>query len=329
MADASSDLDFTQHRHRPAWPAANSTFFEDLAIQAEKGATPQAKARADRLIDRELAKCGGLDNQEYDDIGIMNHIAASQLPHNRNRPRKQFALLQALYYRARQQFIVGTVFYLVLRGLPNPKPLEAPVQLSGSTASVTVVSLLLASFTDPYKETEMYGDEHTPYKLWGPQVFTAPLLWLAVMIVRGCTGDPAEILRRVTDLVEETQWLGLLDEEGYDYWRSYYDHHRDDFVPNPDEQKPESGGGSRPFGFWLPSNIPAHDWTKTILEHVHRECTSIFDDIESVYKKYCYSPVEVFPPKTNEDWHFVDVEPIRLPRHPTQSVSPNKSLTSP
>ncbi|KAL8977217.1 MAG: hypothetical protein Q9205_006932, partial [Flavoplaca limonia] len=94
MTDVSNSHSSTYHPRRLEWPVVDDKRFHDLANRALREATYDAKTLAEGLIDAELAKCGGLDDGLHEDRGITDELASS---HVMKRPRKQVALLHALY----------------------------------------------------------------------------------------------------------------------------------------------------------------------------------------------------------------------------------------
>ncbi|KAL9037056.1 MAG: hypothetical protein Q9180_003943, partial [Flavoplaca navasiana] len=261
MADVSSYPTTTYRRRRPEWPVVDDRCFHDLDNRAAQEATPDAKVLADSLIDAELVKCGGLDDSLHEDRGITNELASSRVM---KRPRKQVALLQALYWRARQQSAVWRLFsYLVALGLLDPRALEAPVELHRLTHAVRNVWQQLCCFQLPFNEDNLDWEDH-PYELWGSCQFSA-IRWLAIMIARGCIGDVVEIM----EVIAGSRCLGSLNKDAYDEYLA----HRTSgcFTSNLDESKPLGEDTViPPFGFCLPNNKPPpEEWTKEAIEHVH------------------------------------------------------------
>ncbi|KAL8649350.1 MAG: hypothetical protein Q9226_005611 [Calogaya cf. arnoldii] len=285
----------SRRRQRHEWPTANNAaFFQDLHNQAEIAATPDAKALADTLIDNELAKCGGMDDMILCDRGISNHIASC---HVIKRVRDRVGLLQALYWRARQQSAVWDLFSeLVAQGLVDPKALQFPIDFYCPTEAVGIVQWHLVCFGLPFYENQVDCDDQ-PYELWGARPFNAPLRWLATMIVRGCTGDAVKIMKVVT----ESRCLGSLNMEAYDFYLRHCKNRC--FTPNLDEGKPKEMGPP-PFGFWLPHNIPVEYWTEECIELVRREYVGKFDNIEYVYKKYFGFPDELILLAQDQEEYF-------------------------
>ena len=107
------------------------------------------------------------------------------------------------------------------------------------------------------------------------------------MIVRGCTGDAAKIMK----VVEESRCSGSINIEAYEYWLEACE--TKSFTPNLDEGKPERLGGLPPFGFWLLHDIPVENWTDEGVEFLRREYVSRFNNIECVYKEFFNFPDEV------------------------------------
>ncbi|CAO1596955.1 hypothetical protein XANCAGTX0491_000782 [Xanthoria calcicola] len=254
--------------------------FQDLHRQAERAATPDANALADTLLNNEIARCGGMDDMEFCDLGISNHLASC---HVIKRVRNRVGLLQALYWRACQQSTVWDLFLeLVALGHVNPDALKFPIDLETCSEAIQSLKWYLACFEFPYYESHFDSDDR-PYELWGSTTFDAPLTWLATMIVRGCTGDAAKIMK----LVEESRCLGSINIEAYDYWLEACKNKS--FTPNLEEGKPTGLTNGRrlpPFGFWLLHNIPVEHWTDECVGFVRCEYTSQFDSIEYIYKKF-------------------------------------------
>ncbi|KAL8844229.1 MAG: hypothetical protein Q9176_001404 [Flavoplaca citrina] len=290
MTDVSNYHSSTYHPRRLEWPVVDDKCFHDLANRALREATYDAKTLADGLIDAELAKCGGLDDGLHEDRGITDELASS---HVMKRPQKQVALLHALYWRARQQSAVWRIFpYLVALGLLDPKALEGPVELHGLTHAVRNVWQQLCCFQLPFNEDNLDWEDH-PYELWGSYQFSA-IRWLAIMIVRGCIADMAEII----EVIAESQCLGSLNKEAYDHYLARLACDKSlCFTTNLDESKPlREDRVISPFGFWLPNNIPPpQEWTKEAIEQVHCKFISKFNDIERVYKNYFNFPDNVLP----------------------------------
>ncbi|KAL8892990.1 MAG: hypothetical protein Q9192_005523 [Flavoplaca navasiana] len=287
--DVSSDPTTICLRRRLEWPVVDDRCFQDLDNGAAQEATPDAKVLADSLIDSELVKCGGLDDSLHEDRSITNELASCQVM---KRPRKQLALLHALYWRARQQSAVWKLStYLVALGLLDPKALEAPVELHGLTDAVRNVWQQLCCFQLPLNEDNLDWEDY-PYELWGSYQFSA-IRWLAIMITRGCIGDMAEIM----EVIAGSRCLGSLNMEAYDNFLARLACDKSlCFTFNLDESKPLGEDMViPPFGFWLPNNIPAQIWTKEAMKHVCYETESKFNNIERAYKNYFNFPDNVLP----------------------------------
>ncbi|KAI4266997.1 MAG: hypothetical protein LQ337_008572 [Flavoplaca oasis] len=293
MADLSNTPLPTYRLRRLEWPVVDDRCFHDLANRAAQEATPDAKVLADGLIDAELVKCGGFDDSLHEDRGITNKLASSQVM---KRPRKQVALLHALYWRARQQSAVWRLFcYLVALSLLDPKALEAPVELHRLTHAVRNVWQQLCCFQLPFNEDNLDWEDH-PYELWGSYQFSA-IRWLAIMIVRGCIGDMAEVMKVIAD----SRCLGSLSEEAYDAYLARPT--SGCFTSNLNESKPLGEDEViPPFEFYLPNNVPPpREWTKEAFEQVHYKFIREFNHIERVYKGYFNFPDDVLSLEIDEE----------------------------
>lgn len=293
MIDVDYDPAVAHRRRRLEWPSRNDPCFANLDNYDSDSVPDDTKRLAAGVIASEFSKCGG-ENLRREDIGCMDELVA--IPRICRRPQDQGALLHALYYRGRQQSAYWDVFCaLVDKNFIKSDGLCTPIDLDEITPTVRRVSWRLMCFELPNKEQEARYPEN-PYNLWCAP-FAEPTLWLATMIVRGCSD-----IESLFETIRASGFLGALNDEAYQEYQQKC--HPKSFNVNRKEREGASKKAG-PFGFWLPHGIQD---ASTIYEgHVMR-----FNAIEEALKRYFDFDDEVLLLERDQESYY-EKNPQNLP----------------
>ncbi|KZF21188.1 hypothetical protein L228DRAFT_284252 [Xylona heveae TC161] len=261
--DVDFHLELMHRRRRREWPSMDLTVLNQMTIRREHP-DPEVRRRAADLVRAEAADCD-FDQPQREDGAILGELELANPNYS--------MLLQALYWRSRQQSAIWDLFtVLVERGFLDYRvSLEAPISFDRGTDSVALVEQVLVCFDEVKSLMEKRHEGTNPFC----EGLEGAIIWLAVMIARGCADPP-----KLFDTIEATGMLGKFNMETAEL-----------FVTGPRprtivcDRYAMAGTSKSYFGFWLPHGVGENRNERTLATKI-RAALNKFNQVESCYKQY-------------------------------------------
>jgi hypothetical protein len=279
QADVLNDPRLIHRRRRFEWPTLdlpNLRRVQQVSGQEER--SPVALVQVVTIVDEVVSACYGPklpDNHPPGDSGIIFELEQKNPDYE--------MLLNNLYWRGRQQSAIFDLWIILCeRGFVKWENMETDIDYSNGTSDTGKVYRWLSCFTAVHEEERLRECE--PFPEFCPTEF--PLMWLAIMITRGCSDEPHKIL----ETIRYTGILGNLDpelvQELVGGWGDHTFWHCD---PKCHGLRPEMPTWRMDFfGSWLPSGLgpDTSNWPEQIVE----KFMSRFWAVEKAYKDFYMIP---------------------------------------
>lgn len=280
QADVLNDPRSIHRRRRFEWPTLDLPNLRRLQQEPGPGGkSPAAQAQVIRVVAEAVSACYGPtipDHQLPGDGGIIGQL-------RRKNPDYEM-LLNNLYWRARQQSAVFDLWVILCeRGFLKWENMETDIDYSNGQGDVGKVYRWLGCFTAVHEELRLREDK--PFSGFYPTEY--PIMWLAIMIIRGCSNDPHKII----ETIHHTGILGKFDPALVpQFVHGYGD---EPYVWNCDPKchglRPDMPNWKMEFfGSWLPKDLgpDGTSWPGKIVD----KYMSRFWAIEKAYKEYYDAP---------------------------------------
>ncbi|RFU28308.1 hypothetical protein B7463_g8043, partial [Scytalidium lignicola] len=282
QVDVLYDPRLIHRRRRFEWPTLDLVNLRRVQQEpGQRGKSPTALAQVITVVDKAVSACYGPKLPEFHPPGDSRIIFELE----RKNPDYEM-LLNNLYWRGRQQSAIFDLWIILCeRGFVRWENMEAHIDYSNGTGDAGKVYRWLSCFTAVHEEERLRECE--PFPGFCPTEF--PLLWLAIMIARGCSDEPHKIF----EIIHYTGILGKLDPKLIQAFVSGWgDHNLLNCDPKCRGLRPDMPTWRMDyFGSWLPNGLGPDklNWSKEI---VHK-FMSRFWAVEKAYKDFHAIPDDI------------------------------------